>query len=91
MRLIDADGVIKKITKLQDGGVDTYRHLTKVINIIIDAPTIEPERTKGKWILDDLYYPYEYRFCSECGAQVKRENAWDYCPNCGADMRGEQE
>lgn len=33
--------------------------------------------------------------CSECGYQIAyseyAERKYKYCPNCGADMRGEQE
>lgn len=27
-----------------------------------------------------------YGYCSVCGSYIP---AWNYCPNCGADMRGE--
>lgn len=64
---------------------------------VADAPTIE-ERKKGEWIKaekhyykddDQHFYYYEFR-CSECGAM--RKIGWtgaNFCPNCGADMRGE--
>ena len=40
---------------------------------------------KGHWILkEDKHY-----YCSECNDMGV--DYWDYCPNCGADMRGEQE
>ena len=52
----------------------------------------QPERKKGKWIsLDDLRGKYNtcgYK-CSECGEYSEYEE--NYCPSCGADMRGEQE
>lgn len=56
---------------------------------------VQPERKKGKWIrISDE--PFADRFeCSECGKLPPIENyEWrlsDYCPNCGADMRGEGE
>lgn len=64
------------------------------IDLLQNAPTIEPERKKGKWIPDNNSV-YEMRFvCSECKeSQVvptigftKYKPIWDFCPNCGADM-----
>lgn len=60
----------------------------------------QPERKKGKWIIKDNPGTGWYRVtCSECGEDVTSQipmigffpNAkalWDYCPNCGTDMRG---
>lgn len=37
------------------------------------------------WIISsDGYYPY----CSECKSEPKNGEMTDFCPNCGADMRG---
>lgn len=51
------------------------------------------ERKKGKWIQSEEKEGLEFTFyeihCSECG--VLRKIGWtgaNYCPNCGADMRG---
>lgn len=52
---------------------------------------IEPERKTGKWInrsLNILYPEWERYTCSVCG---KHSYNYDFCPNCGADMRGEQD
>ena len=52
------------------------------------AIEFEPEPQKGKWI--DRGKDYMIRWiCSECG----RKNMYidNFCSNCGADMRGEQE
>ena len=50
---------------------------------------IEPERKRGKWICtDDLN---EYGQCSCCGLAedvYEYVRHWNYCPNCGAEMRG---
>ena len=58
---------------------------------ILNLPSAEPERKKGEWVVDD-----EFIDCSVCrrekwsripyGDLVRR---FRYCPNCGADMRGE--
>ena len=43
-------------------------------------PSVTPQRPKGKWIHNN---------CSICGYSVNPWNNTPYCPNCGADMRGE--
>lgn len=40
-------------------------------------------RPKGEWIESDIGWK-----CSECNYGVKPWNNTDFCPNCGADMRG---
>lgn len=54
----------------------------------------EPERKKGYW--EDFDCGNSYR-CTSCGETwtlndgTPEENNMNYCPKCGADMRGEQE
>lgn len=48
-----------------------------------DCPLEEPKT--GKW----LYKESDHGKCSECGAWVFE--LYPFCPNCGADMRGEEE
>ena len=51
---------------------------------------------RGEWIDKEIscnpYPPVFCVECSECGYRVGREtfqeNTFNYCPNCGADMRG---
>lgn len=37
----------------------------------------------------DIYRHYHYYSCSKCGKRSAIKS--NYCPYCGADMRGEQE
>ena len=47
----------------------------------------EPERKKGQWEeIRNAYGEIEGWTCT-CGREVKCK--YNYCPNCGADMRGE--
>lgn len=58
---------------------------------IFDAPEVKPERKKGKWIdrgwsgdgRGNSWHEWE---CSEC-KHITKGAKWDFCPNCGADMR----
>lgn len=48
---------------------------------------------KGEWIIrtdnDPICRPwYNTCKCSKCGQYGTK--VWNYCPNCGADMRGEE-
>ena len=59
------------------------------------APTIEPERKTGKWIHDGYDFPHGVDWihcsvCGKCGINVPADLT-NFCPNCGADMRGEGE
>ena len=66
-----------------------YRHIRKkddeweAIETAIQALQ-EPERKKGRWTTDLR--------CSACDYPVEYHGGrTDFCPNCGADMRGEEE
>ena len=77
------------------GGAHCNHYPCKDVQAIMDLPTIE-ERKEGKWINDRLVSTnggtYGVRRCSECEAYYQDVGyGWNYCPNCGADMRGEQD
>lgn len=67
---------------------------------VFDAPTIE-ERKTGKWTPKENRPKQEVFICSECGGlayspwigsrKTPKPNKckYSYCPNCGADMRGD--
>ncbi len=40
---------------------------------------------KGEWIYQQGIVPYKWR-CNKCEKMFKTD--FNYCPNCGADMRG---
>lgn len=50
-------------------------------NVIAEA---QPQRKTGKWIDG-----YKRQTCSVCKQRGYR--SWNFCPNCGADMRGESD
>ena len=54
------------------------------------------ERKRGEWIRqEEYYYGESVVTCSACDEDfictdldVIKDLAWNFCPNCGADMRG---
>ena len=96
MRPIDGDALIVAIERMMKHQIDA----DDICEMIQNFPPIEPEREKGKWILSDDKY---WKTCSECGVYVdvsmglgiynvnnNEVSEMRFCPNCGADMRGEQ-
>ena len=66
------------------------QHFIKVIEYV---PTVEPERPRGEWVdMSDggriKYIWYEKYMCNKCGE--RGTSAWSFCPNCGADMKGDK-
>lgn len=58
-------------------------------------PSVQPQKTAGRWIeVDDAYNRISGR-CSACGWESHMYEddvvGMNYCPNCGADMRGKQD
>lgn len=52
----------------------------------------EPERKKGRWVEKEKYTFGIMYDCSLCENRIlDNGHPWNYCPNCGADMRGDEE
>lgn len=68
-----------------------------LVMYVMSLPDIQPERKTGKWVAVGECYVK----CSECGLETTKnelrgialfgENEPYFCPNCGADMREENE
>ena len=88
MRLIDAIGLKQALA------VSAILEDKKTIGQIIDEqPTIEPERKTGHWI--PVTNGRGGHQCDRCGSyapsyQSGAEWLSNFCPECNADMRGEQ-
>ena len=79
-------------------------NLSEIKEALDELPSVELECKKGTWI-DEKINSYTSRtYCSECGSSApfvyKSDGYYGYysygetaktkfCPNCGADMRGE--
>lgn len=105
MRLIDADVLeFNKFAYIENWGLypqysEEYKRgfndaVDATLNIIQKAPTVDPV-PKGKWIRNFDGNEWHW-FCSNCKEQWYEEDLWmggndfpNFCPNCGADMRGD--
>lgn len=47
------------------------------------------DRPSGEWVYNNKSGTFKVFTCSECGLNVESD-MWCYCPNCGADMKGER-
>ena len=95
-----ADKIIERDTSGSNAVVNAMIAWSEYIRAL---PSAQPERKKGKWIKipefcgDDVSGFIDNHFsCSECKKEAEI-NSWgfyilsDFCPNCGADMRGGQD
>ena len=85
-RLIDADALIRKFKTASPMAIDG-----RARQMVEEMPTIE-ERKKGRWKrrVVDSGFNADW-VCSECKYRLKTDFvSYNFCPNCGADMRGEQ-
>lgn len=107
MRLIDADAfkeymrdaLEKTRNCFRDNGKWAEEVTEEFCKDIDEQPTIE-ERKKGEWIKVDknnIFFVPHILQCSICGdildkygVNAGRGDA-NYCPHCGADMRGERD
>lgn len=90
MRPIDADKLNMYLCELQMANLgeddDYCETLNEVIHIVDGQPTILAKPVvHGEWV---FIGDYDSR-CSVCGEEycIGPDEDYNYCPNCGADMR----
>ena len=96
MDLIDRRVAITQLSHNKNKGDEEWKlAVENDIRTIWKLPPAQPERIKGRWISADAIFGGEPFYCSECGENtrdtVMGKPRWNFCPNCGADMRGEQD
>lgn len=100
-RLIDANALIEALPIVtEDRKITLYGAVADFMIMISAMPTVDAvEVVHGRWLVSGMCDHKQARFrnpdkwtiykCSECGyGNGRRKNA-NYCPNCGADMRGD--
>lgn len=61
----------------------------EILQMVADVPPAQPQRIEGRWIDVTKTGGAELWKCSECG-ELELEDSY-FCPNCGADMRGDED
>ena len=86
--------------------VGSSKGLEDAIDVINDTPTVKPmqvtvfkgcedcefDRPHGKWMEKywEEAYQESYHTCSICKKEMRTTQYDNFCPNCGAKMKGEQ-
>ena len=63
-------------------------HYVVDVDDLRNMPSVTPQPKRGKWIEKTGEGFDAWAECSECGCVNPFEDDFNYCPNCGADMRG---
>lgn len=104
MRLIDADEMMKRLEEWDTNDSMDKALYNFTLCRINEQPTITPERKKGKWIeksvitkgeAEKCIEEWQSARCNKCGLYHTAPymyyfSNYNFCPNCGADMGGEQ-
>ena len=87
--LIERQAAIDALNKmLHDCFWADDEELDAVITTLNELPSAQPERKNGKWL--DGSIP-TYAICNVCAYQERYAYENNFCPNCGADMRGDND
>ena len=89
---ISRQEAIDRLTEYGNGRA-VFISVGEAVIRIEQLPSAEPKR--GKWSpADSLYHGAPFYYCSECGEKmldtVMGKPRGNFCPHCGADMRGDK-
>ena len=93
IRRAAALATVEKMYKICEGNLSDYHDL--LVACFTDLPSAQQERKKGKWIYHSEIGWGDTWLCDQCGEKttstVMGKPRANYCPMCGADMRGKQD
>ena len=97
--LVYRDDIIDAIEKnmphaiFDDCGHYTMRGM-RLLDVISAVSVAQPECKKGKWVFEEYPDGYYHSECSKCKHHFIEDaylRPYNYCPNCGADMRDDSD
>lgn len=98
MKLIDLSSLLEYPIRAEhydkeNGNEHFINGIESVLEYAENLPIVDAEPvTDGEWVSDKADVLFH---CSVCGAQISTEwdyeDAWNYCPACGARMCGHYE
>ena len=83
---ISRDEVLKAMAEAWDLN-DDYDYRLDVERKLKQLPSVTPKRPHGKWIGEESLDGSIRYMCDNC-KEFEYVDYYDFCPNCGADMRG---
>lgn len=88
-RYIDADKLKETFANYHPFATKHDLTFNKIIKIINEEPKADVrENIKGEWIFKEVMIRNplaENYYCCIC--KISTTRCWNFCPNCGADMR----
>ena len=90
------DAISRQETILIVQDIDMKSDVYEALRLIKELPSVTPERPNGEWIVlqrnSDGTSRCECRNCKNTmQLSIHTFDTFKFCPNCSADMRGEQE
>lgn len=80
----DAIKAVEELPNAYNGWSDAYDK-AYIISTLEEVP--KADRPQGKWTNAGVLTVH----CSNCKSEFHELEAMNFCPNCGADMRGEKD
>ena len=79
---------------ISESGIDKNGHTNRVLRAIVNGietfPSVQPTRSRGKWIIYTDQNGDHRITCDKCKHYytiLREQTIYNYCPNCNVDMR----